>query len=303
MFDESKYQSYGVRRNQEYGAWELDPKPPEAELSDFYLSKYYELLKSGKRAPEIRRLMEGGEEAERERTWLRNGLHSDIADSIAAFAPGRDVLDLGCGGGDLIEFFTEIGLNACGFDPSELAVSVAREKGLDVYHSDFESFAAECRRQNRRFDVITLVHVLEHVPEPKALLESIRELLNEVGILVIGVPNDFNPLQEAARSALDLEPWWIIRPDHISYFDFDSLASLLQACGYEVTDRYTTFPMELFLLMGRRYTENPELGAKCHAERRSLEHALPTSLRRKLYRAFAEIGIGRDCIVVARKAA
>jgi len=303
MTDDSAYAAYGVRRNDESGAFELDPKPADSELGDFYLSKYYELLKSGKRAPDIRRLMEGGENAQRERDWLRHGLYADIADSITTFAPGKAVLDIGCGAGELVEFLKDTGFQACGLEPSELAVSIAREKGLDVYRADLDDFAAQCQHDARRFDAMTLVHVLEHVPDPKKLLTSLHDLLTESGILIVDVPNDFNPLQEAARDALDLEPWWIIRPDHISYFDFDSLASLLQACGYEVTDRYTTFPMELFLLMGRRYTENPELGAKCHAERRSLEHALPTSLRRELYRAFAEIGIGRDCIVVARKAA
>ena len=302
MSDDTEYSSYGVKRNEEYGARELDPKPADAEIGNFYLSQYYELLKSGKRAPDIRRLMDGGDNAQRERDWLRHGLYADIADSILTFAPGMSTLDVGCGAGELVAFLKDQGLEACGFEPSELAVSVAREKELEVHHANFDDFVANCREQQRRFDAVSMVHVLEHVPDPKLLLTSMRDLLNEGGILIVDVPNDFNPLQEAAREALDLEPWWIIRPDHISYFGFDSLETLLQICSYEIVDRYTTFPMEFFLLMGRRYTEEPATGAQCHAERRSFEHALPTSLRRKLYRAFAEIGIGRDCIAVARKA-
>jgi hypothetical protein len=59
--------------------------------------------------------------------------------------------------------------------------------------------------------------------------------------------------------------------------------------------------MELFLLMGDDYVTNSQLGPACHARRKRLEAALPIELRRALYRSFASVGLGRNCVVIARR--
>jgi hypothetical protein len=60
------------------------------------------------------------------------------------------------------------------------------------------------------------------------------------------------------------------------------------------------FPMELFLLMGLNYVEDPEVGATCHAYRVQAELSLPADVRRELFRTFAAGGIGRNLRVVMR---
>ena len=67
----------------------LDPIPPETELSGFYESRYYDLLRKGGRAPELRRLMEGGDVAAKELRWLRDGIYTDIVNMLDETAPGH----------------------------------------------------------------------------------------------------------------------------------------------------------------------------------------------------------------------
>jgi hypothetical protein len=89
-------------------------------------------------------------------------------------------------------------------------------------------------------------------------------------------------------------------PDHINYFDFKSLSTLLKRLGFEVIYSQTDFPMELFLLMGDDYVGNKEIGNKCHQKRVNFEMAVPGELRRRIYQALAEVGLGRVCIIFAR---
>ena len=122
--------------------------------------------------------------------------------------------------------------------------------------------------------------------------------------MCVGVPNDYNGLQEAVRAG-GAAPWWLAPPHHLNYFDFDSLSALLSKLGLEVMESLTSFPMELFLLMGENYVGNDTLGRSCHARRKqfdlSLEQAGLGHVRRKLYGALAKAGLGREAIIIARK--
>ncbi len=125
--------------------------------------------------------------------------------------------------------------------------------------------------------------------------------------MYLELPNDFNPLQIAARDSLDKKSWWVVPRHHLNYFDYDSLSALLAQHGLEEVERVASFPMEMFLLMGRDYIGQPKVGTQCHAMRMQLEKTLVESghsdVLRRLYDAFAESSMGRTCAVLARKAA
>ena len=95
-------------------------------------------------------------------------------------------------------------------------------------------------------------------------------------------------------------------PHHLNYLNFTSLEDLLRRLDLEVVDTMTSFPMELFLLMGENYVGNDIVGKDCHARRKrfdlSLEKAGLGDTRRKFYRALANAGLGREAVVIARKA-
>jgi len=95
------------------------------------------------------------------------------------------LLDVGTGTGQFLSIARE-SFTVLGTEVSESAVRIAKNKyGLDVKQGQVEDIHFDTR-----FDVITLFHVLEHVPNPVSTLRRCRELLNSDGILVAAVPND-----------------------------------------------------------------------------------------------------------------
>lgn len=290
---------YQIIQDPTYGYRRLDPVPDEGEIAEFYQSQYYDLISKGGRAPELRRLMKGGEEAERERSWLRSTLHADILAVLEKQSnlSSKRLVDIGCGTGDFIAFMRKHNWEVAGIEPSRDAVDVAKAKGLEVHCSRVEEFR---KSSGEVFDAITLINVLEHVPNPVQFLNSTKKLMKNGGIIVIRVPNDFSELQLSAQQHLQKEPWWIAAPDHINYFDFQSLSALLERLGFEVIYSQGDFPMELFLLMGENYVGDTEVGGRCHQKRTRFEMAIPGELRRRIYRALAEVGVGRDCLIFGR---
>ena len=283
----------------ELGFRRLDPLPAADELAAFYESRYYDLIRRGGRAPEIGRLLAGGETAAREREWLAATLYADLVDGLETHgAGGGRVLDIGAGTGDLVAHLQSAGLRASGIEPSQDASRLARERWLDVAAATVEQWAADPAHRGAYAGAV-LINVLEHVPQPQALLATIGTLLAPGGVLCVRVPNDFSDWQAAAAAACGHDGWWVAAPDHIHYFSHDSLARTLAACGFEPVQLTTDFPMEFFLLMGEDYVADPALGPGLHERRRRFELALPAALRRRLYAAFASVGAGRNTLAFA----
>ena len=132
-----------------------------------------------------------------------------------------------------------------------------------------------------RFDVIVMINVLEHVPDAVRTLQECKQVLNSDGILCIRVPNDFSEIQAAAKEKLGADPWWIAVPDHINYFNFTSLRQLLDRLGFETIYAQGDFPMEIFLLMGKNYVANPQVGSSCHARRVQFDLGISPEMRRR----------------------
>jgi SAM-dependent methyltransferase len=285
-----------------YGFRRLDPVPSPAELDAFYAEQYMELIEAGGRAPEIRRLLAAGPERDAELAWIQSTLYADIEAGLVAASGGAGrgrLVDVGCGTGDFLDYARGREWIAQGVEPSRLASQRARDRGLDVFHGTLEPFVADHRGG---FTAVSLLNVLEHVPDPVGWVRDCRALLAPRGAIAIVVPNDFTPVQAAAASSLGVtDPWWVAAPDHVNYFDFASLERLLIGEGFAIAGRTCNFPMELFLLMGDDYVGDPRRGPECHAKRKRLEAGLPAELRRVLYQSFAAAGFGRNCIVFARR--
>jgi 2-polyprenyl-6-hydroxyphenyl methylase/3-demethylubiquinone-9 3-methyltransferase len=97
---------------------------------------------------------------------------------------GSSVLDLGCGGGILSESLARAGAHVTGIDVASKVLSIARlhlhESGLEVDYqeSTAEQFADELPGH---FDVVTCMEMLEHVPDPASIVDSIATLLKPGG--------------------------------------------------------------------------------------------------------------------------
>ncbi len=137
---------------------------------------------------------------------------------------GRKLLDVGCGDGSLLRMMLEYGWDCQGLDFDDGAVRNAARKGLHVACGTLE----EQRYAEAAFDAITMSHVIEHVPEPLALLSECRRILKPGGRLVLVTPNS----QSLGRKMFGSSWSHLAPPYHLRIFSPHSLSTLASRAGF-----------------------------------------------------------------------
>lgn len=149
-----------------------DPQPKGADLSRYYESEDYISHTDSKRSLFEKMYHWVKSYALRQKLQLINGLCSLKG----------NLLDIGAGTGEFLLTAKEGGWNAKGLEPNEKARSIAENKGISIAES-LDSLP------DNSFDVITMWHVLEHVPDLDAQIKTLKRLLKPDGAIVIAVPN------------------------------------------------------------------------------------------------------------------
>jgi 2-polyprenyl-3-methyl-5-hydroxy-6-metoxy-1,4-benzoquinol methylase len=144
---------------------------------------------------------------------------------LPAATPGKRLLDIGAGAGMLVDQAGQLGYAAEGVEPSEWLAGRARQRGLRVHRGTFPH-----PKTGGPYDVVTLVDVIEHVPNPVQLLASIRGILAPGGVALVVTPD----AGSLAAKMLGWR-WWHYRLAHIGYFSKSTLNAALQKAGLEVT--------------------------------------------------------------------
>jgi len=141
---------------------------------------------------------------------------------------GASLLDFGCGKGVFLHFAAERGWSVTGIETATKRAEFARAQfGIDVIGDEYSGGVLP----GAPFDVITLFHVLEHLPTPVQLLEElVAKNLKPNGVLVIEVPR-FDSLQSAlaGKSWIHLDP-----PRHLSHFSTNVLTRMLHSLNFQV---------------------------------------------------------------------
>jgi SAM-dependent methyltransferase len=149
---------------------------------------------------------------------------SGLVGKIREFTQGGALLDVGCGVGIFLEVAAASGFDVQGVEVSTWASEFARARGLQVSTGTLREAAYPAES----FDVVTVNHVLEHLPDPLATLAEVRRVLRGGGLLVIGVPN-FGSFAAILRRGR----WRSLLPDqHLWQFTRGSLRNLLESAGF-----------------------------------------------------------------------
>jgi 2-polyprenyl-3-methyl-5-hydroxy-6-metoxy-1,4-benzoquinol methylase len=143
------------------------------------------------------------------------------------------LLDVGTGKGALLEQAQALGYDAEGIDVCDPLVQEARARGLRVARSQVEDLSGR-----DRFDVVTMMDVIEHVPEPRRVLAAAHRLLASGGQLVVYTPNHRGAVVLLARFlhciGIDFAMREIFGGNHVSFFDDRSLPRALNSEGFAV---------------------------------------------------------------------
>lgn len=280
-----------------YNFFEVLQKPTPDELEDYYAQKYYQQEKST-----YQKIY-----SEDELKYFHNKNLQKYYE-LSRFLDSKEnpsLLDIGCGEGFTLKFFKELGWEITGLDFSD--------SGLMQHNPDLTEFIITGdiykniqELKNDAYDVIWLDNVLEHVIDPKGLLETCRGLCKKGGIMVVEVPNDFSLLQLKAKELSFIDnDFWVALPDHLSYFNLEGLNALALDTGWYFISAMSDFPIDFNLFNSNaNYVKDKSKGKGAHFQRVYLDNLMSEISIEKavdVFKALANIGLGRQIIGFYKK--
>ncbi len=210
------------------------PKPKESELAGYYESEDY-----------ISHTDSSKSLFDRVYQFVKNYTIKKKVDLINSFSvENRSVLDIGCGTGDFLAACKKNGWSVSGVEPNEKARELAVNK-IGQLNGDSKKVHLEEQMDNlqkefsetKEFDVITMWHVLEHVPDLKDYILKLKDLLKPNGVLIIAVPNF------KSHDAVHYGKFWAAYdvPRHLWHFSQSAIGSLFLRVNLKVIK---TLPMK-----------------------------------------------------------
>jgi 2-polyprenyl-3-methyl-5-hydroxy-6-metoxy-1,4-benzoquinol methylase len=275
------------------GYWEIENKPTTDELQKYYAEKYYQ---EGKGSYELAYSQEELSyfSAKLEQRFAVLQRHLKLVEGESR------MLDVGCGEGYALAFFRKQGWSVSGIDFSSAGVASKNPDCVDalVVGDIFELLNAEIGA-GKNYEVVWLQNVLEHVLDPLGLLNSLRSLVAPGGVAVVTVPNDCSITQRAALVGEHIDhAFWVVPPDHLTYFNSQSLYTTASQTGWSCVDVLGDFPVDWFLFHpGSNYVRDRSVGKAAHKARVQIENFIneqPIDNVIQFWSSAAKLGLGRD---------
>ena len=193
--------------NETYGFLETSPQPKDEQLSDYYKTEDYISHTDSKRNlfEKVYHFVRGI--SLKRKLKLINSFNSEE----------KELLDIGCGTGDFLKTAQDSGWKISGIEPNESARKIANQKtNNSVFNTE-----KLIQFKTHTFDVITLWHVLEHLPKLEDQITILKSLLKENGTIIIAVPN-FNSFD-----ANHYKCFWAAYdvPRHLWHFNQQSISN------------------------------------------------------------------------------
>lgn len=161
------------------------------------------------------------------------------------------LLDIGCGTGYFLKEASKQNWRVTGIEPNEGARNISLEKNIKVYQS------LEEIKKDKKFDVITLFHVLEHIHELRKTGKQLLKHLKNYGTMLIAVPNQksFDAIHyENNWAALDV-------PRHLYHFNKTSMDKFAEEIGMKIVDiKPMKFDSFYVSMLSEKY-QNPKSGS------------------------------------------
>ncbi len=153
--------------------------------------------------------------AEQQREFLK---------SLKPFLNGQTLLDVGAGSGVLVGEARKLMFSAEGVEPSLWLVAQAKKNNVELILGTLSDVV-----KKPIYDVITFVDVLEHIVNPKLILEDAYERLKPDGHLALVIPDS-----DSIAARMLGTKWWHFRIAHIGYFHKKNISILLERSGFKV---------------------------------------------------------------------
>lgn len=208
-------EQFSVQRCSECGFLFTSPRPDQSRIGAYYISDNY-----------ISHIENAQGFKDRIYHWVRKRAIQGKHKLIAKYQPTGKLLDVGCGTGDFLAYMAEQNYAAQGVEVSGDARKIATSKGLQLT-AELGGIPAQAQ-----FNAITLWHVLEHVPNPRATLNDLNARCASGGVLIIAVPD--NESRDAQHYGPSWAAWDV--PRHLSHFRRRDVENLLKQTGFQLLE-------------------------------------------------------------------
>jgi O-antigen biosynthesis protein len=161
----------------------------------------------------------------------------DRLTTILQMAAGATrVADLGCGPGTLARQFQERGCSVTGVEIDAGSAAEARPYCDELIVADLEAMDLAAAFSPGSFDAVIFADVIEHLKDPRRVLNQVRDLLSPGGCIIVSVPNvaHVSVRLELLKGQFSYEETGILDDTHLRYYTRSSITDLLQSCGYMV---------------------------------------------------------------------
>lgn len=225
-----------------------------------------------------------------------NTILQDYFDKIARQyrSPIKDVLEIGCGTGDFLSLLENKGINVSGVEFAATSQKVKFKGKLYVGRMEDIDIDPD------QFDVIFLLNVIEHLLDPSAVLEKIKDLLHQDGILIMRHPNSDLFFNVVYKHLIEFPKYLLhqiqkhigkktgfgivgFQNQHLYYFNYISIKKLLEKSNFKIEYFTTVDPYN-------RYRINKEL------KKLRVVRAVIALIRDGM----GYFRLGPECIIVAR---
>jgi 2-polyprenyl-3-methyl-5-hydroxy-6-metoxy-1,4-benzoquinol methylase len=242
--------------------------------------------------------------------WIKEQRHLLRFDLIRKYKPSGSLFDIGSGWGHFLAAGKKLGYDVYGVELANQPYLYSKnELNLPVDRADFLQMNEE-----RKFDVLTMWDVLEHIDMPDKFIEKCSKLQNAGGYLFIQVPQIDSYIAKRFKSK-----WKMISLDHVNYFSKETMKKLLSQHGYEVVQLKSSIEIKLFImytlygwLRKSKPTRNQSTSKEISAtERQAFFNKITRqpewvlrlfiSAHHALYHTLSALGIGEEMAVVARR--
>lgn len=248
------HEQFSIHRCPSCGLRMTLPCPPPSEIGKYYETEDY---------------LSHGADQKGLFAWLyRQAKKRNLSNKsrlLAGIAPQSHILDYGCGTGDFINHCQALGYSVRGAEPSPQATAHASSLVRDLIVSPEAELASE-----RRYDIISLWHVLEHIHDPVDILTQLKAKLNNGGHIIIALPN---PVSTDAQHYGPQWAGWDV-PRHLWHYEPRSIIQLMEGLGMvHVDSQPMWFDAYYVSLLSERYKKGNPLSAIFWASMSNLKAA------------------------------
>ncbi len=138
------------------------------------------------------------------------------------------ILDIGCASGEFLRAMKMLNHEVYGIEPSRVLSDIARDiHQLDVLTGTLESVTP----QRPKYDVVTMWDVLEHLNSPTKMLETVKDLIQKDGYLILNLP-----MIDTFPARFMRSTWPFYLDVHFYYFTLHTIQVALEKSGYEIIE-------------------------------------------------------------------